>query len=83
MTMLVYSIFDEKAAVFGVPFFMKNKGIALRAFGDLIKDGNTSINKHPDDFKLYYLGEFDDNSGSLVSCKQPEFIAHAVDFVTT
>lgn len=82
MELKVFSIFDEKGKCFGQPFFMAHNGMALRAFSDLVGDKQTTINKHPGDYKLYYLGEFDDNSGELSSLAQPEFLAHASDFIS-
>lgn len=81
MLLKVYSIYDEKAKCFGQPFFMAHNGMALRAFSDLIQDKNTMVAKHPSDFKLYVLGEFDDNSGGLSTLAQPEFLSNALDFV--
>lgn len=81
MLLNVYSIFDVKGKCFGQPFFMAHNGIALRSFSDLIQDKNTTICKHPEDFKLYLIGEYDDNSGALCSKPQPEFMANATDFI--
>lgn len=81
MILKVFSVFDEKAQVFGQPFFLPHNGIALRSFSDLVQDSQTSINRHPEDFKLYLIGSYDDNSGSLNPVAQPEFLANATDFV--
>jgi len=80
MVVKVFSIFDVKAKAFGSPFFMHHNGLALRAFSDLCADDKTAVFKHPEDYKLYCLGEFDDCSGALVSLPQPEFMSNAVDF---
>lgn len=81
MKLLAFSVYDEKAGVFGVPFCMAHRGLAIRAFSDLVADVNTTVHKHPSDFKLYTIGEFDDNSGALISLSQPEFLQNASDFV--
>lgn len=62
----VYSVFDAKAAVYGVPFFMPKDGMAVRAFTDLANDSNTMCGKHPEDFTLFKIGEFDDATGQVV-----------------
>lgn len=68
MVMLnIYSIFDEKAEVFNAPFFMPRDGMALRAFADLVNDKNTTPGQHPDDFKLVFLGTFDEAKGVLAA----------------
>jgi len=77
----VFSVFDEKAKAYSNPFFMVHNGLALRAFSDLIQDQSTMIAKHPSDFKLYCIGEFDDCEGILITLEVPEFLANAIDFV--
>lgn len=77
----VYSIHDEKAASFGQPFYMVNRALAIRAFSDLAQDRSSSVSKHPSDYKLYKVAEFDDQVGSFLSLPQPEFVAHGSDYV--
>lgn len=62
----VYAIYDEKALSYGIPFFAKTDGIAKRLFADLCDDPQSTVYKHPSDFKLYYLGEFDESTADLV-----------------
>lgn len=81
MKVNVYSIFDEKAAAYAPPFFMGHNGQAIRAFSDLVEDNKSAISRHPADYTLYKLGEFDDNSG-VIKGVQPEFLARASDFVS-
>lgn len=81
MKVHVFSILDEKSLVFSQPFFMQSKGAAVRAFSDLVQDKSTSIAKHPADYRLYVIGEFDDVSGALQSLPQPEFLYTGADFV--
>lgn len=73
----IYSIYDEKAQVFGTPFFQMNEGTAVRAFNDLAADPQSSVYRHPQDYKLYRLGEFEDRDGVIVPLSTPEFIINA------
>lgn len=81
MKLKVFSIYDEKALVYRNPFFMAHDGQALRAFGDLVGDKDSEVAKHPEDYTLYRLGEYDDCSGVFESLKAPVFMSRAVDFV--
>jgi len=81
MVLKIYSILDVKGSIYGQPFFMTQNGLALRAFSDLVEDPKTTVNKHPEDFKLYELGTYDDCSGLFVSLPKPEFLANATDFI--
>lgn len=80
MELKIFSVYDEKAQVYRSPFYLKHKGEAMRSFSDLVNDDKTIINKHPEDYKLYYLGVFDDVSGKMGSRDTPEFICNASDF---
>ncbi len=76
----IYSVFDEKANAYALPYFIASEGLALRAFSDACNDKNTSLNKHPVDYTLWCLGEYDDNSGAIIS-EKPRYVAKAVDFI--
>lgn len=65
MKLKMFAIFDTKAGCYSTPFFMQNKGLAIRAMQDMAMDNRTVINKHPADFVLFLLGEFDDNTGVI------------------
>ena len=40
---------------------------------------DNQLYKHPDDFQLYYLGTFDDNTGGFDLLASPKMIARAKD----
>lgn len=79
--MLMFSLFDSKAQSFGQPFFFRNRGEALRAFTDLANDKKAMVGLHPEDFCLFALGEFDDQTGKFVVLKAPESMGLAQEFV--
>lgn len=62
----VFAVFDTKSDSYGTPFFMPTRGMAIRAFADLVKDNSTTIARHPGDYKLCMIGEFDDAKGMLI-----------------
>lgn len=72
--MKVYSVYDEKALVYGLPTCFSTDGLALRAFADLVQNPNSNVHKYPGDFKLYRIGEFNDASGELIS-NTPVYLA--------
>lgn len=65
MTLRIYSVHDVKAGTFATPFFVPTEGLARRAFVDLCRDTRTTISQHPEDFALFYLGEFIQESGEV------------------
>lgn len=80
MKLKVYSIFDVKAGTYGTPFFSVNDAIARRSFEDLAKDSNSTVSRHPEDYSLYQIGEFDGISAMMVGVSAPVYISKAVDF---
>ena len=70
MLMKIFSIFDDKTKVYSKPFYDLTIGAAIRNFADASNDPNTHLSKHPGDFSLFLLGEFDDETGELFD-KQP------------
>lgn len=68
MILSVFSVFDAKAALFGIPFTEQRDAVAIRLFSDAVNDGSNENNqwyKHPEDFSLFRIGSFDQESGRL------------------
>lgn len=65
MKLFCFSVHDTKVGAFMPPFFMRSKGEAVRAFMDNAADGTSQLSKHPEDFALWNIGEFDDVSGQF------------------
>lgn len=68
MKLKVFSVFDSKAAYFGQPFFDQSENSAIRNFADAVNDSsnpNNMWNKHPEDFSLFNIGEFDNETGQI------------------
>lgn len=61
----MYSIFDTKAKVYSDPFYTLNDSIARRMFENLVNDPQTDVFKHPNDFQLFLVGEYDDQTGKI------------------
>lgn len=81
MKYYVVCVRDRAADVFGAPNFVVSIGGAIRSFSDEINregDANNMFNKHPDDFDLYKLGLFDDQTATF-ECGSPEQIAVGKD----
>lgn len=66
MKIQIFSIYDSKAKVFSQAFFSPNIAVALRSFSVAVNDRETQLFKHPEDFSVFHIGEFDDDTGLLV-----------------
>lgn len=80
MIMKVFALRDSKAKCFGPPFYMQERAMAIRALSDLVKDGTQMAARHPEDFTLYQLGEYDDFTGVFTNQNPHDLISMASDF---
>jgi len=76
----VFAVKDDKAAAFALPFFLPRMEVALRSFRDAMKDPKHDMSRHPEDYSLWCLGEFDDNKGAMLPV-EPVLVARAADEV--
>lgn len=63
--MRLYTIRDNKVEAYGMIFQADNNLVAVRIIIDAANDQATLINKHPEDFNLYFVGVFDEQTGNL------------------
>lgn len=77
----IFSVYDSKAGFFGIPVFFRSKGEAVRAFTDLSCDEKTEVGKHPEDFTLFHLAEFDSETGKFIENATPVSMGVAIEFL--
>jgi len=72
MVRTIYCIRDTLAETIlgGLHIFITDAQ-AIRFFGDLASDGQTSIARHPSDHELMKLGELDERTGSVTQIVIP------------
>lgn len=83
MIVKLFSVYDVKAEVYNAPMPFKTNGEALRSFSDMASRSDTMIGRHPGDFKLVVLGEFDDMTGVIVSAVPPVTLGFASEFLNS
>lgn len=79
MRMVICSVRDAKAEVYGRPFFVQSAGVAIRSFTDEVnrEDQENNLHNHPADFALYEIGLFDDADGKLYPYDVPKLLIQA------
>lgn len=78
----VYTIKDEKALTFLFPFYCQNTTEAVRSFQMSAENPKTSINRWPQEFSLYYLGQFDQTNAKFTMLETPEHVCSAVSVLS-
>jgi len=65
MMVQIFSIYDSKAGAYTQPFFAVNSRVAVRMFSHLANDPKHAFGMNPEDFTLFELGCFDDQTGKI------------------
>lgn len=80
MLLQICTVRDAKSTLFGRPFFTTTIGTALRDFTDETNrvGENNILNTHPEDFSLWHLGTFDDNTGTFETVV-PKILAQGIE----
>lgn len=71
----IFAIYDSTLKLYQQPHFCINRGHALRMVQDIMDRGDSPLSKHSNDFTLFELGEYDDETGKLKSLATPEKVA--------
>lgn len=81
MKLIIMSVRDRAADCYGQPFFVPAIGRALRSFQDEINRAaeDNPLYKHPEDFDLYQLGEFEDGDATFKLLDRPQQVAVGKD----
>lgn len=76
----VYSIRDSKGD-FWAPRVFQNEPSAVRDLAMVANETGNVISFAPRDFELYYVGDFDSETGKLIPCEVLKFVVSAADLV--
>jgi hypothetical protein len=75
MKKVYYAVYDRKAEMYSQPFLEIKDGTAIRAVQDIvINSKDHAFAKHPRDFTLFRLGEFDETTGVITGQDKPKQI---------
>lgn len=77
----VFTCYDSKAGFHSQPFHCFSRGEAIRLFSDEANNPNTQLGKHPEDFTLFELGTFDDETAKFDLHATPISCGLASEFV--
>lgn len=61
----IYAIRDSKMEAFNRPFVLPADGAAIRAFQDEINNKDSELSKHPEDYDLYCVGIWNEETGII------------------
>lgn len=84
MTILtIVSVKDRAIDSYNRPFYVPTIGAAIRSFTDEVNRKDSEMQAHPEDYDLYDLGTFDDQTGTFLPPEGgvPRVISRAQDLI--
>ncbi len=63
----IYAIFDTASATYQRPMFSRADGEIMREFQNICTDKEHPCGQHPEDYSLFRLGNFNDQTGKVTN----------------
>lgn len=76
----MYAILDAAAKAYGPPMVFTTNGLAIREFQAIAENSANHIKKHPADFSLWEIGEYDSEDASVLAARGLKPLAQATEF---
>lgn len=77
----MFAVYDLKMNLFMSPYCGRNVDSGIRSFGDMVANPQAPFSKHPEDYVLYVVGEFDVEKGIVTAVSPIHVVSKALDFV--
>lgn len=79
--LVVCSVYDTKAETYFQPFFARTRAEALRSFKRTANESGHLFNKHPTDFYLFILAEWDEETARFELLDAPASLGSALEYI--
>lgn len=81
MLFAMFTVYDSKAQAFLPPWIMTQTTMAQRAFSDCANSKDHQFGTHPEDYTLFQLGMWDDETGVLDQLPSPRSLGLALEYI--
>lgn len=83
MKLGMYSLYDKVVEIFEMPVLCHNDGHAMRMFCSVFtKAGSRLRDAEPIDYRLFRIGDFQDQDGSIVTPVSPVLVCEMTELVS-
>jgi len=79
--MKMFTVFDIKADIYQTPFYALTDHAAVRTFADAVNAPESPFNKHPEDYCIFAIADFDDRTGDITPYPK-QHLGQAVNLLT-
>lgn len=76
----MFTVRDSKSEAFLPPLYFRQRGEALRAFQVSANEPSHNFCRFPEDFSMYEIGEWNDETGRVEMYDTPVLLGIAIDF---
>jgi len=77
----ICSVYDQKARFFSAPFTSMTTDTATRDFVRAVTDSRGMVDKFPQDYELYCIGQFNDETGHVIPFEIPVLLTRGSDHI--
>lgn len=77
----VFAVRDRALNAYMQPFFVASAGVAVRSFSDEVNRTESPMNGHPEDYDLYHLGFYSEDTGRMEPLDAPRMVAVGKDVI--
>lgn len=79
----IFCIKDRAVNGFGEPMAMPSEQHAIRWFRDIVNSdkAQSAIARHPDDYDLYYIGEYNEDTAEMLEQEPIRLTARGKDLI--
>lgn len=77
----IFTVYDTKAQAYLPPFILPRAEMAKRIFSDCINSDDHQFGKHPEDYTLFHLGNWDDDTAEYHLKNAPTSLGVGVEYI--
>lgn len=77
----MYSIYDSKVGVYTSPMMFRNDAECIRQFETEANNPESKLNKHAEDYTVFLLGEYDDDTAQFAIRETPKSVCRIHELV--
>jgi len=76
----VFAVYDSAVKQYLRPFNMTTTAEAVRGWIDVVNKPDTDFHKHPADYTLFQIAEYDESTGRFMNLEAPEVLGTALKY---
>lgn len=77
----IFTVYDTKTEAYLIPFYMPTPSAAQRAVADILRDPEHQFSRHPADYNLFYIGDYDDQTGKIETKQSFRNLGNLLEFL--